>query len=499
MTLHEIVTGTTPTWGDGLSDPAATDGEINLAAERFQPILRPGLLTFFHTALARQPEDRFGNAEDMLRAWRQAFAPLTTALLAPNDLEVTARQLDRRSPIAQVGFSVEAREVLDNMHIHTVEQLLGVERIRFRYLRQVGDRVRKEIRLTAKRLAEYRPDLLPGADDRPGQGRASLDRLNELLLPRRPAGAESNEDRALEAYLGLDGAIAWPTVGDVAQNCRLPRSVIADALTQARERWHRARDLNDLRTDLRALLDTMGGVATLAEMTTLLLTTRGTIETDPADRTCIARAVMRAAVELEAAAMDDPRFVADTDAAPVLIAISAEHAIYARLLGMQADAMAPATPPPSPAAVDEALDTVARPDSPVQPIGQRRLRLAVAASTSAALSAQSELYPRNLPPIDALTRSLGALSGPQKLTRKDIVTRVTARFPDAARLPDRPELDALLDQAGAERVWQDDADGGAYVSRRSSATASSAVALLRHPTNASAIDATPEVLNARES
>jgi hypothetical protein len=52
-----MVTGTTPTWGDGLSDPAATDGEINLAAERFQPNLCRDLLTFFHTALARQSED----------------------------------------------------------------------------------------------------------------------------------------------------------------------------------------------------------------------------------------------------------------------------------------------------------------------------------------------------------------------------------------------------------------------------------------------------------
>jgi hypothetical protein len=48
----------------------------------------------------------------MLRAWRRAFAPLNTGLLAPHDLEVTARQLDRRSPIAQIGFSAEAREVL---------------------------------------------------------------------------------------------------------------------------------------------------------------------------------------------------------------------------------------------------------------------------------------------------------------------------------------------------------------------------------------------------
>ena len=71
-------------------------------------------------------------------------------------------------------------------------------------------------------------------------GRASLDRLGELLLPRRPAGDETSEDRALANYLGIEGASAWPTPGDVAKACEIPRSVVATALEQARDRWHRA-------------------------------------------------------------------------------------------------------------------------------------------------------------------------------------------------------------------------------------------------------------------
>ena len=170
VTLHEIVTGAPPIWGDGLSDPAATDDDIRLAPERFEPVLRDGLLAFFRRALSRSPEERYGNAEDMLRAWRLAFAPLDQRPIGQDDLEVIARQLDRRSLIAELGFSVEARNVLLQMHILTVEQLLGVDRIRFRYLRNVGDRIRKEIRLKAKRLAEYRPDLLPGGEDYPRSG-----------------------------------------------------------------------------------------------------------------------------------------------------------------------------------------------------------------------------------------------------------------------------------------------------------------------------------------
>src|SRR6266851_2815667 len=56
------------------------------------------------------------------------------------------RRSARRSPADAYPYS-------------TVQQLLAVDRIRFRYLRNVGDKIRREIRLKAKHLAEYRPDL----------------------------------------------------------------------------------------------------------------------------------------------------------------------------------------------------------------------------------------------------------------------------------------------------------------------------------------------------
>ena len=107
-------------------------------------------------------EERFGNAEDMLREWRRAFEPLDRGAIAEDSIETIARRLDRRSTIAELGYSVEARDVLDRMGVHTVQQLLAVYRIRFRYLRSVSDKVRREIRERAKRLAEIRPELKPG-------------------------------------------------------------------------------------------------------------------------------------------------------------------------------------------------------------------------------------------------------------------------------------------------------------------------------------------------
>ena len=170
MTLHELVAGSLPVWGDGTGDHLVTDDEATIATERFDPALREGLRRFFDKALRRNTDERFGNAEDILREWRRAFEPLDSAAAAEDSVEVIARRLERRSTIAEVGYGVEARDVLDRMGVHTVQQLLAVDRIRFRYLRGVSDKVRKEIRERAKLLAQIRPDLLPGGGIRGSAG-----------------------------------------------------------------------------------------------------------------------------------------------------------------------------------------------------------------------------------------------------------------------------------------------------------------------------------------
>ncbi len=76
MTLHELVAGSLPQWGEGAGDILVGDDEATIAIERFDPTLRDGLSSFFSQALRRSPDERFGNAEDMLRAWHRAFEPL---------------------------------------------------------------------------------------------------------------------------------------------------------------------------------------------------------------------------------------------------------------------------------------------------------------------------------------------------------------------------------------------------------------------------------------
>ncbi|WP_165982469.1 BREX system serine/threonine kinase PglW [Dankookia rubra] len=499
VTLHEMLAGAPPTFGDGLTDPLVTEDEAVAAVARFDPALRDGLAGFFSRALRRDPAERFGNAEEMLRAWRHAFAPMERSAIAADSIEVLARGLDRASSIAEVGYGVEARDVLDRMGIHTVHQLLGVPRLQFRYLTGVGDRIRREIRERAKRLALLRPDLVPGGTTEDDGGRASIDRLAEQLIARRPAGDEKPEDRILARYLGIEpeDAPPWPNAGEVAIAVGTARSSVADALEAARDRWHKSADLNAVRADLAGLVQAAGGIASAEEMAAQLLGARGSVQEDEGERRRRARAVLRAALELEAA-VTPIRFSVFAEGGPALVAASPELAEYARRLGRAADRLAQEDPLPSPGRVEEELGLVPVPEG-VGPLpAGRLLKLAAAASHGAALSTRLELYPRDMAPLAALRLSLGALAGAAVLREDELRARVRGRFPEAAPLPPRPALDALLEEAGADREWRTPAgrDAG-YYARTVSDTDTGTLSVLRQATTAPASEATPEVLDAR--
>jgi hypothetical protein len=417
------------------------------------------------------------------------------APIAEDSIERIAPRLDRRSSIADVGYGVEARAVLDNMGVYTVQQLLAVDRIRFRYLRGVGDRIRKEIRERAKLLAQLRSDLVPGSTAEDRQGWASIDRLVEQLLPRRPAGVEPTEDRILAEYLGLepfDTPVAWRNPGDVARSAGVARSAVAEALDRARERWHKSREINEVRAELDRLLRDDGGVTSADELATQLLAARGSVEVDEVLRARLALAVLRAAVELEAS-VTEPRFAAYMETAPTLIAANPELADYARQLGREADRLAAEDPLPGPGRAEEQLERVPTPKNGAPLPTGRLLRLAATASAGAALSARLELYPRGMAAETALRLSLGALAGPEKLTEEELCKRVHGRFPAAAPLPPRPALDVLLERAGAERVWRDDA----YHPRILAGSETGTAGFIRYGTLEPGPEVTPDLLDAR--
>lgn len=156
-----------------------------------------------------------------------------------------------------------------------------------------------------------------------------------------------------------------------------------------------------------------------------------------------------------------------------------------------------------PARVLERLRAVRSPEG-VEPLADARLvRLAAVASQTAAVSSQKEVYRRGMEATRALKLSRSALLGPPKLTVDEIRQRVAGRYPEAAPLPDRPELDNLLKAAGFEFEWDPTAArGGAYLSPAKDllVTSSPSAPIRRMPTEPGPPPAeiTPEIAQARQ-
>lgn len=485
VTLYEMAVGKPPRWGDGQTAPQLTDAEASIEREALHPAVRDGLSAFFARALSRHCSARHDNAEDMLRAWRAAFEQPAPAAAAEDDFTRIARDARPQTTMAELGYSLEAQDILSRMGVVDVAGLLQVDRIRFRYLKGVGDRLRREIRLKAKQLAQLRPELTPAgiagtvADDEAGADDTlptTIDELTLALLPQKAGALDDTEQQALRVYLGLDasaGTGRWPGIGQTAAATGLERSLVSAALLKARSRWIKSVPaLTEVRDEIARLLETQGQVLPVVEVVQALLVLRGSALRDDAERERRAAAVLRAALEAEAQ-LEQMRFETfDGGEAgdPLLLVTGPQWGNYAVRLGRAADAVAAEDPLLSPARALDALRAVARPDGPDEagaPLADPRLlRLAAGASRRAALSSSQELYPRGLPAARALKAALDALIGPAELSARDIAARVSGRYPEAEPLPPHPALDELLAAAQAPLVWVPEAAHGRGAYRR---------------------------------
>ena len=145
-----------------------------------------------------------------------------------------------------------------------------------------------------------------------------------------------------------------------------------------------------------------------------------------------------------------------------MVACSQELAAYAETLGQVADVLSANDPLPPPLRVFQDLYEVPQPQQPhgCQPFSNERLlSLAAAMSRSAAVSSRQELYPQGMAAERALRLGIGALSGlglgdaEVGLSVEQIRDRLRSRYPAAEPLPNRPELDELLNRAGLDVRW----------------------------------------------
>ena len=488
VTLYQMAAGSLPRWGDGRSEPAVLDCEATIDADAFEPAVREGLTAFFEKALRRDYRERFDNAQEMLRAWQQLFL----AAVRPETVSDEPGPTPRLVPVddaaldtllSALGLSARALSAVERMNVRTVDDLLRFPLIHVNRMRGVGNQTRRELTELAKRLAARfpdaagRPKAAPAEDASATAGdgvRVSVDELLRQLLPAgRTAQAQRDAD-VLAALLGLrDEPVApWPSQSEVARALGVTPAAVSQALARARRRWIKTPALTRLRHDVVEMLEAHGHVMTQRELAAAVLAGRGSVQGHPL-RARHAAAGVRAAAETERH-LAAPRWIVRRVGAPAGVLLARDVvdddgtprldgqtlADYAERLGRAADTLAGGDPLPSPARVVEALQAVAVPAGATTPAPNRLPALAAAVSRSAALSTRLELYPRGMAADRALKLALGALAGARTLTPEQIRQRVAGRYPEAARLPERPALDTLLGQAGSELAWTPEADGG---------------------------------------
>jgi len=501
--LYHALTGVQPAQATG---PGMTEA-IVVDAERFDAAVRDRLGGFFRRAFAREATDRFESAEDMRQAWLTALAPGERPEVVSGVGTIDLSKVRPAPPVDALPLSVRARNALDRAGVAQVADRLSLPRNQLSVIRGIGTKITKEIFVLSETLRGLvdscaSEPLVPGflrprlplEDEELGldsswvepllaagltntvdvaqaprsrlvrivgaEAAATLAQRLRMLAAAEPAPgsladwareligrrSETEAQRRLRVLVGLDplpdgrpdgGLPAARSVPEVAAALGLQPDLVHASLHFLRnQRWAGNEVAQALLDTLRPLL--AEPAMALADLAQALAATRCPESPTPADRG-VAAALVRVALELRPQPLAAGRRLesgpwlardpAVLDALPALAAV--------------ADRLAATEPLPSTETVKRVLADVARGTALADLSPDQRVLLAARASRAAAASARLELYPRGMAASRALTLSLSALAG-GGLTAEALRRRVSARYPEAEPLPDRPELDRLL-------------------------------------------------------
>ena len=357
---------------------------------------------------------------------------------------------------------------------------MALPRIRLYRNKGIGQRIVKLIRELSDQLAERLADSGPTrASTTSDQGDESpvnpsvwsIDLMGSKLVSSK---ISDDEARLVRGVLGLeDNLFPFPTHGTVAESLGESPAEIASAVRRARDRWSRQDWMAPLRELVAVLVAKHGGVMTVQELAEALAAARGSTETGDA-RLRRSGAVVSAALETESDRAD-ARFllhrhdthgggralVLATESFDPTITTSPEaRAEWLRELGRLADEIASADHLLPPVRVAEALAEVTPPAGMPLLEPDRLQRLAVESAEHAAVSSRGELYPQGMSAMRAAKLGASSLVGPTKLSASEIRRRIASRYPAAKPLPERPQLDDLLESAGLKLEW--DGQEGVY-------------------------------------
>jgi serine/threonine protein kinase len=262
-----------------------------------------------------------------------------------------------------------------------------------------------------------------------------------------PAGKKRHHHA--RALFGLDGK-AFAGVRELAKHLRISTAAIYAGIGKSRAEWGQHPEIRGLVDEVHGVLDRAGGAMPLTAAGTELLTRIAHGEgPDNVVRAC---ALARVVVELDKDEPDGIRFVRLDGDTPWLVRREDLEAPLEQL-GAAADELASREVLAGPAEAHRALEAIVA-ETPLAALAADRLvRLAAAASRRAAASSRLELYPREMAGRRALELSAAILPG--KITEPKLRELVAARYPDAAALPPRPELDDLVETFGLRYVSEE--------------------------------------------
>ncbi len=464
VTLYEMAVGAQPVWGEN-ANPKAISDEVTIESASFDPAVAEELAAFFRRALARSASDRFHTIEEMIDAWRSAFTDIAKTPSATAGVSAT---LTEDSALDGTGLTARARSALEEkLDIHTVGELLAYDVAELRRARGIPNAARSEI---IEYIRKLRKDPEPAEAEESDEAQPKgIEAVCKTLLPKRTT-RNANEWDTMRALLGLasvaDGTyLRWPTQPEVAKATGQSQTTISGWQRKYAKKWFDTTAVSSVREEIVAFLDTRGGVMSAAELAEALAAGRGMYTTGPG-RLPQAIGLVRAAVEAELTRRGDSRvqihrflntgtvLVGREPDDPAAEATAQDLIDYAKALGKKASDIAAADPLLSRQRALEQLRAVTVPADVPLLNDQRLLQLAAVASNGdAAVSAQGQLYPVGMSAERAVRLTAGSLSG-QKMTTETVNSRVRSRFPAAAPLPDRPELDRLLKTVGLE--WNPD-------------------------------------------
>jgi len=479
VTLFEMATGTRPVWGSGGADPATITDEVTLTPDLFEPDTAAGMIAFFRKALARDAGQRHGDLAELAQAWAALFtaadarSPQVDEDRPGDEVEVSAS-----TPLDEAGLSARARSAVARLGVVTVGELLGVSPFRINSIPGLGDKTRRELQ---RKLRQWRRALdLGGAGQGAGtqageeQGeqagqRRGIDAIVTAFVPT-PQGRSHSEVQCAQVLVGLQaaGTDGWPNLSAVAEAIGVTPGRVSQIVDRLRKPWSRTSIDTGMDAQVQDILAGLGGVAEASEVARALLATCGSAAVEP-DRTRQALGVVRAVVEADLTRGGDSAIASRRHGPRVILALepadpdapAADAVIdWVRRLAQAADRLAATRPIPVRATALASLRAIKAPVG-VDLNDERLLRIAAAASSTAAVGGRGEIYPRGMSAAEAIRLTLAGLAAARlQLTPQALAERVRGRFPEADEIPERPALDRIVQECDAGLAW----NGTAYAS-----------------------------------